>query len=273
MPQAGAAVGGTDPVAVENAEGAGRFVILCDHASNEIPGEYGSLGLGAAEREAHIAWDPGALGVARRIARILDAPLVYATVSRLVIDCNRPLDAPDLITTTSETTAVPGNAALSKAERRRRISTIHEPYHRAIDALLDRRLAAGREAALLAIHSFTPVFRGVSRPWEVGVIFDRDRRLADILIAGFRAEGMNVGMNEPYSPADRVFYTLSRHAEARGLSPAMIEIRNDLVRSEGEQGKWAARIAGPLSAFAPVGSGSVSVPLMISATERRCRDR
>ena len=253
MSQAGAELGVIDPVAVENAEGVGRFVILCDHASNYLPEEFGSLGLGATEREAHIAWDPGALGVARQMARTLDAPLVYATVSRLVIDCNRPLDAPDLIAATSEATAIPGNAALSDAERRRRIATIHEPYHQAIDALLDRRLAAGRETALIAVHSFTPVFRGVSRPWQVGVIFDRDRRLADPLIEALRAEGLSVGANEPYSPADRVYYTLERHAEARGLPCAMIEMRNDLIRGEDEQRDWAARLARVLAA-APASS-------------------
>jgi predicted N-formylglutamate amidohydrolase len=242
---------GSDAVAVENADGGGAFVIVCDHASNRFPPEYGYLGLSAAEREAHIAWDPGALGVARHLSRMLDAPLVYGTVSRLVIDCNRALDAPDLIATVSETTVIPGNARLTDEERRRRIAAIHVPFHSAIDAVIDTRLVAGRATAVVGIHTFTPVYSGVSRPWEVSLIFDRDHRLSDILIAGFRAGGLNVGVNEPYSPADRVYYTLSRHAEARGLSPAMIEIRNDLVRSEGEQEEWAARIAGPLSAFAP----------------------
>jgi predicted N-formylglutamate amidohydrolase len=236
-------IGPADPAVVENRDGGGRFVILCDHASNFIPPEYASLGLGATERTAHIAWDPGAIEVARELARKLDAPLVYATVSRLVVDCNRPPDAPDLIAATSETTAIPGNAAVSDAERRRRIGTVHAPYHAAIDKLIGERVAAGRGAALIAIHSYTPIYRGVPRPWEVGVIFDRDRRIADPLIAALKTEGLKVGVNEPYSPADRVYYTLARHAEARGLAPAMIEIRNDLIASADQQRDWARLLA------------------------------
>jgi predicted N-formylglutamate amidohydrolase len=256
----GAGITESDAVAVENAGGGGRFVILCDHASNRFPPEFGSLGLSAVDRAAHIAWDPGALGVARVLARQLDAPLVRATISRLVIDCNRPLDAPDLAAETSETTAIPGNAHLSETERHRRIAMVHEPYHRVIDQLVGARLAADRETALLAIHSFTPVYRGVARPWQVGVIFDRDRTLADPLIAALEAENLKVGVNEPYSPADRVYYTLTRHAESRGLSSAMIEIRNDLIRSAGEQAAWAKRIGAHLASTVVVQQqGAVSV--------------
>lgn len=243
LSQVAAESGVVDPVAVENAGGAGRFVILCDHASNFIPSQYGNLGLAPDARQAHIAWDPGALGVSRALARMLDAPLVRATVSRLVIDCNRPLDAPDLIAAVSETTAVPGNEALSDADRRSRIATVHEPYHGAIDALLDERLAAGRETALIAVHSFTPVYRGVVRPWEVGVIFDRDRRLSDPLIGALKAEGLQVGVNQPYSPADRVYYTLARHADGRDLAAVMIEVRNDLIRDADSETRWGARLA------------------------------
>jgi predicted N-formylglutamate amidohydrolase len=236
-----------DPVAIENAGGAGRYVIVCDHASNIVPAEYGSLGLDPAAREAHIAWDPGALGVARALARVVDAPLIYATVSRLVIDCNRPPDAPDLVPETSEATAIPGNADLSQAERDRRIAAIHAPYHDAIDALIEERLAAGKETALVAVHSFTPVFHGVTRPWEIGIVFDRDRRLADVLIAGLQGDGLNVGINEPYAPADRVYTTMTRHGEGHGLACVMIEIRNDLIRDEAEQHAWAERIGAHLA--------------------------
>lgn len=237
----------SDAVGLENNDGRGAFVIVCDHASNRFPPEYGNLGLSPEAREEHIAWDPGALGISRRLSKMLDAPLVYSTVSRLIIDCNRALDAPDLIPAVSETTEVPGNSALSDAERRRRIEAIHEPFHRAIDAVIDRRLAFGRATALIGMHSFTRVYRGVERPWQTSLIFDRDRTLTDALIAGFAAEGLSVGVNEPYSPADRVYYTLSRHAEERGLDCAMIEIRNDLVRSERAEAEWAERIAGILS--------------------------
>jgi predicted N-formylglutamate amidohydrolase len=237
-----------EPVAVDNRAGASPFIILCDHASNFIPADYGALGLSSADLDAHIAWDPGALGVSERLALALDAPLVRATVSRLVIDCNRPLDAPDLIAATSETTVIPGNAAVSEAERRRRVAAVHAPYHAAIESLLAERLAGARATSLLAVHSFTPLYRGVPRPWEVGVIFDRDRRLADPLVDALKAEGLRVGVNEPYSPADRVYYTLTRHAESRGLQAAMIEIRNDLIRTARGQAEWAARFARMLAA-------------------------
>lgn len=251
LPQTASRAGDSELAVVENRQGASPFIILCDHASKFIPDSYGTLGLSSAEREAHIAWDPGALPVAREMSRLLDAPLVRSTVSRLVIDCNRPLDAPDLIAKTSETIAIPGNAALSDAERLRRVDSVHAPYHAAITDLIDERLDAGREVSLVAIHSYTPVYRGVPRPWEIGVIFDRDRRLAAPLIELLQAEGLKVGVNEPYSPADRVYYTLTRHAESRGLSSAMIEIRNDLIRSAGEQAAWAKRICAHLASRVP----------------------
>jgi len=243
-----------EPVAVENRAGRGPFVIVCDHASNVIPSEYAALGLTPQALQTHIAWDPGALGVSRRLARLVDAPLVHCRVSRLVIDCNRPLDAPDLIVTQSETTAIPGNATLSDPERRRRIAGVHAPYHAAVEALVDARLDAAMPTSLIAVHSFTPVYRGVSRPWEIGVLFDRDRTLAAHLIAAFSAADLVVGINEPYSPADRVYYTLTRHAEARGLSCAMLEIRNDLIRSEAAEAAWAERIAAAL----PFGNAGAS---------------
>jgi len=245
-------------VAVENVDGAGPFVIVCDHASNRFPPEYGTLGLSLTEREAHIAWDPGALAVSRHMSKLLDAPLVFSTVSRLVIDCNRDPAAPDAIVAKSVVSgiAIPGNSGLQPEERRRRVAAVHAPYHTAIDALIDRRLEARVPTALIAIHSFTPVLKGIDRPWQASIIFDKERRLADVLIEGLRADGVNVGVNEPYSPADRVYYTLSRPAEARGLACAMIEIRNDLLRSEGEQVGWADRLAALLAGteYASVGN-------------------
>jgi predicted N-formylglutamate amidohydrolase len=249
MPRASGEAGAIDPVAVENRAGRGTFVVLCDHASNFVPPEYRALGLGAAQLETHVAWDPGALGVARELARQLDAPLVRATVSRLVIDCNRPLDAPDLIAAVSETTAIPGNALLTDEERRRRIAFVHAPYHAAIEAIVDARLDAATPTALVAVHSFNPVYRGVKRPWDIGILFDRDRTLADPLIGALKAEGLRVGVNEPYSPADRVYYTLTRHAESRGLAAVMIEIRNDLIGDAESESRWGTRLARVLSAL------------------------
>ncbi|QFU15570.1 N-formylglutamate amidohydrolase [Microvirga thermotolerans] len=233
------------PVAcLENAEGRFPVLLVCEHASNHLPARYGTLGLGPAELESHIAWDPGALGVARRLARSLDAPLIHATVSRLVLDLNRDPSAPDSIAALSETTAVPGNAALPPDERARRVREVYEPFHRAVEEFAAARAAADGIAAVVSIHSFTPVYRGVHRPWQIGLIFDRDARLARSVAEGLSREAdLHVGMNEPYSPADRVFHTLDRHAQRRGLAPLMIEIRNDLIRTEDGQASWASRLA------------------------------
>jgi predicted N-formylglutamate amidohydrolase len=199
----------------------------------------------------------------------LDAPLVAAGISRLVIDCNRPLDAPDLITAISETTLIPGNASVSAAEKARRVAEAHAPFHDAIDALVEQRLRTGAETWVVSVHSFTPVYKGRQRPWEIGIIHDDDTRIALPLIRALQQEpGLKVGVNEPYSPADRVYYTLERHARARGLPCAMIEIRNDEIASEAGQSVWAARLAAILSAI-----GEPSTVHETDATSNKKEDR
>ena len=152
------------------------------------------------------------------MAAALDAVLVQSCVSRLVIDCNRPLDAPDLIPAVSETTEIPGNRNLGADERARRIALAHAPFHEAIDDVVAERLKAGRQTRIVSVHSFTPIYKGVRRPWHIGIIHDDDRRLAEPLIEALKAMSVTVGVNEPYSPADRVYYTLERHARSRGLA-------------------------------------------------------
>ena len=243
---------GRSPVVAENPEGTGPFVIVCDHASNRIAEEYRSFGFADDALQTHIAWDPGALEVARRLSARLDAPLLWPDVSRLVIDCNRPPEASSLIVVESEGRPVPANRDLSAAERARRLDRIHTPYHEAIDACLARRLAARLPTALLAVHSFTPVYFGKPRPWQVGIVFDEDRRMADLLVRGLKADkALTVGINEPYSPADQVYYTVARHARPLGLLAAMIEIRNDEIGDEAGQQRWADRLANILVAAAP----------------------
>lgn len=242
-------VTGTDAavqaVRVTNAGGASPFVIVCDHASNALPSGFDRLGLTAEDFTRHIAWDPGALPVAQRLAAALDAALIESCVSRLIIDCNRPLEAHDLVPALSETTVIPGNENLSPAERERRISVSWRPFHDTISALVEQRVAAGRDTWLVSIHSFTPVYKGFSRPWQIGIIHDDDTRLAAPMIAALqRHAGLTVGVNEPYSPADRVYYTLERHARSRGLPCAMIEIRNDEIRDQPGQKRWAEMLAG-----------------------------
>jgi predicted N-formylglutamate amidohydrolase len=235
----------TEAVRVTNRAGQSPFVILCDHASNFVPDEFRSLGLNPQELARHIAWDPGALPVAQQLAEALDAALVEARISRLVIDCNRPVDAPDLIAEISETTPVPGNRNLSPAERARRMALAYEPYHAAIDDVVTARVHDGRDTRLVAIHSFNPVYKGTVRPWHIGVVHDEDERLARPLIARLaRMADVHLGINQPYSPADRVYFTLERHAWRRNLPRVMIEIRNDQIIEREGQRLWAERLAG-----------------------------
>jgi predicted N-formylglutamate amidohydrolase len=237
-----------EPVEVYNPRGASPYVLVCDHASNRIPAGYGSLGLSEDALSSHVAWDPGAEPVARIMAEALDAVLVSSTVSRLVVDCNRPLDAPDLMPALSETTVIPGNRDLSTKEREARVAMAHAPFHAAIEAVVEARLAAGRPTRIVSVHSFTPVYRGVARPWHVGILHDDDERLSLPMISALTSmEGVTVGDNQPYAPADRVYYTLERHARSRELPCAMIEIRNDAIADADGQDLWAARLAGILS--------------------------
>lgn len=235
---------------VSNREGSSPFVFVCDHASNFVPPQYGTLGLDPSELTRHIAWDPGALPVARHLCEALDAPLVESCISRLVIDCNRPLEAPDLIWEVSETTEIPGNRGLDAAERSRRVALAHQPFHEAIDGVVAERLRAERATWLVSVHSFTPVYKSVSRPWEIGIIHDDDARLSTPMIEALKRDGAVVGDNEPYSPADRVYYTLQRHARSRGLPCAMIEIRNDVIADGKGQRQWGERLAAILAGLA-----------------------
>lgn len=231
-------------VALINGGGKGPFLLACEHASNHLPDGYGTLGLEPADLKRHIAWDPGALPVAERMTAILDAQLVASRISRLVVDCNRPVDAPDLIWEISESTVIPGNASLSQADREKRIDLAWRPFHDRLERAIAARQAAHQATCLVTIHTYTPVWKGFARPWHVGIIHDEDERLSRPLIEGLRAEpGLVVGDNEPYAPKDRVYYTLERHARPLGLPCVMIEIRNDLVADAAGQAEWADRLA------------------------------
>ena len=232
------------PVLVVNQEGKSPFVFVCEHASNYIPEHFDGLGLDPQSLSAHIAWDPGAAEVARHLSEQLNAPLIEATYSRLLIDCNRPLDARDLIPEISETTVIPGNHHLSSVERTARIDLSHRPLHRRIEEVIHARATHGLTSWIVTIHSFTPVYKGISRPWQIGIIHDADARIAEPLIAALEKDkSLNVGVNEPYSPANRVYYTLERHARPRNAPCAMIEIRNDEIATGETQQAWAMRLA------------------------------
>lgn len=240
----------TKAVQVLNANGSSPFVLVCDHASNRIPDRYGDLGLSAIELVSHIAWDPGALAVTLALSDALDAPVVHSTVSRLIIDPNRVPEAPEAIWTLSEATHIAANENLDAAERTRRVDEFHRPYHEAIEALLDARRSDGRETILVCVHSFTPVYLGVARPWPIGLIHGQDQSFTAALRDALLAEDaeLNIGWNEPYSALTGVTYTLEHHGDERGLPATMIEIRNDEILEPIGINLWAGRLARALPA-------------------------
>ncbi len=232
------------PVAIYNADGQSPLLLVADHAGNVFPRALGRLGISAGEAARHIALDIGIAGLARILADTLDATLIRQNYSRLVIDCNRPPGAATSIPDVSELTPIPGNAALSAAERAVREREIFRPYHDTIAAELERRRAANAPSALIALHSFTPVFKSVARPWHAALLYHRDPRLARALLALLRSEsGLHVGDNEPYFVSDTTDYTIPVHGERRGIAHALIEIRQDLIAQEQGQREWAKRLA------------------------------
>ncbi|MET0279946.1 MAG: N-formylglutamate amidohydrolase [Steroidobacteraceae bacterium] len=231
---------------VERPQGSSELVLNCDHASQRIPQALGSLGLDAASLQTHIAWDIGAAGVARKLSAMLDATLVLQNYSRLVIDCNRPPGSRTSIPTVSEETSIAGNQGLSAAAASDRVEAIFTPYHEGLKRILDTRCNTGRRPALIAVHSFTPIYLRQSRPWQVGLMYRQGRGLGPALLQLLRQDtSLQVGDNEPYAIEDDSDYTLIMHGEARQLAHVGIEIRQDLIADEPGQQAWANRL-GPL---------------------------
>ena len=238
-------------VTVVNEHGASPIVLLCEHAANFIPARYGNLGLPPAELQRHIAYDIGAAAVARLLAQRLDAALALAGYSRLLIDCNRPPEAPGLIPARSEATDIPGNRNLSAEQRAERDRLFFAPFRDRVAALLDARLAAGRPTVLIGMHSFTPLFRGVRRPWQVGVLYLRAHRLAAALLDGLRTDAaLLIGVNEPYCVTLAGDYTVPWVGEPRGIATALFEVRQDLIADDAGAAAWAGRLAGVLAPVA-----------------------
>ncbi|MCB1505723.1 MAG: N-formylglutamate amidohydrolase [Hyphomicrobiaceae bacterium] len=219
------------------------LVIVCDHAENTLPEGYGTLGLPEAELARHIAYDIGAKAVVEQLAAILDVPAILSRFSRLLIDPNRGIDDPTLIMRLSDGAIIPTNRTLTAEERQRRIDTWYAPYHQAIDRLIDEAQRHHPHPVLLSVHSFTEVWRGTIRPWQVGVLWDADDRVAAPLIETLVAEGdLLVGDNEPYSgrlKGDCMWC----HGTQRGLPHALIELRQDLICNAEGQTAWARRLA------------------------------
>ena len=234
----------TEPPAFEvvNPEGCSSVVLVCDHASNRVPAKLGSLGLESHQLAGHIGWDPGAADVARRLSMCLDTPLLLSGYSRLVIDCNRPLASEESIAQQSAGMLIPGNCELTPEQRALRINILFQPYHQAIDRLLDGRKQ--RPSMLLSIHSFTPILHGEQRPWQIGVSHWRDARLATRMISALAQVGdLVVGDNQPYPIDHFTDYTIPVHGEGRGLPSIMLEIRQDEIMTTEGAATYAARLA------------------------------
>ncbi|MDN4983690.1 N-formylglutamate amidohydrolase [Bradyrhizobium sp. WYCCWR 13022] len=236
--------GDIPPVHEVNADGASPFLLTSDHYGRILPRALGDLGIPESELARHIGWDIGIAGVAERMAQMLDAHLIAQRYSRLVIDCNRPPGVASSIPVMSEATAIPRNEGLTEGERAARRREIFEPYHHRIDAVIDGRLHDKRPTVLVSLHSFTPVYAGVSRPWHIGALYNRDTVLPKLLLRHLRAEGdLVVGDNEPYAVSDLSDYTIPVHGEAKGLVNTGIEIRQDLIADQSGQQQWAERLA------------------------------
>jgi predicted N-formylglutamate amidohydrolase len=245
------------PPAVEilNDTGHSPFVLICEHASNHIPSEYGQLGLDDEELVRHIAWDIGAANVTRALSKRLDAAAFLGGYSRLLIDLNRPLHVADSIPLRSEATDIPGNHSLSAAERERRARSMFHPFQDSLRAHIDQRAADGRRSILIAVHSFTPVYLGQPRSWHAGVLFDKAEALGQALITQLSRDPMlNVDANVPYSVSAEADYALVVHGDLLGNPAVLIEIRNDLISDEDGVAEWTDRLAQALSAVAPTSS-------------------
>jgi predicted N-formylglutamate amidohydrolase len=232
------------PLDVQGRDGRSAFFVVCDHAGRLIPRSLSALGLSEDQLASHIAWDAGAAGVAQRLGAALGAHTVLQRYSRLVIDCNRPLDAHDSIVPHSERTRIPGNQNVGPGAAEERARAIFHPYHDEIRRALDQREAMGLPTVLVAMHSFAPVFMDVARRWHVGLLYNRDARVAKPLLEALRGEGdLVVGENEPYAAGDLTDYSIVQHGERRGLPHVEIEIRQDLIADGRGQDAWAERLA------------------------------
>ncbi len=219
-----------------------RVLVLCDHASNAVPPELGNLGLTEDDRQRHIAWDPGAAGVAAALADALRCPAFFGTASRLVVDLNRPPESGELILGENDDTLVHGNLPMPDAERARRLRRHHVPYHSAIASYLADCELAGRRPLLLAVHSFVPMLHGRARPWAVGVLWKQRPDWLDRMLEALAAPGIEVGDNQPYDGRAALGHTLERHAVACGRPYVMFELRQDLIGDPAAQHAWADRL-------------------------------
>ncbi|MEJ2516196.1 MAG: N-formylglutamate amidohydrolase [Gammaproteobacteria bacterium] len=231
------------PFRVFNPKGRASALVVCDHASRRIPAALNNLGLDELALGRHIASDIGAAEVAERLAKRIDAPAVLAGYSRLVVDCNRQLQDPTSILAVSDGEFIPGNHGLSAEQKQERIRQFFDPYHDAIRRRIGSFERRGVTPALIAVHSFTPVFQETHRPWQVGILWDTDPRIPVPLMEGLAERGVVVGDNEPYSGKAPSDFTIDHHAEAAGLPHVSIEVRQDLVEQPEGARRWGQLLA------------------------------
>lgn len=236
--------GEPSPVTLLHEQAESDILLVCEHASNRFPHSLGSLGLDEPATISHVAWDPGALGVSTHLSQLLDASLIHQNYSRLVYDCNRPPSAADAMPERSEIFDIPGNHNLSSKEKSQRTEAIYRPFEKALTTFIKQRREANRPPILITIHSFTPIYHGRKRQVELGILYDQDTRLANaILKASLKEKDLIIRANEPYSPTDGVTHTLQNHALPHGLHNVMIEIRNDLIKTEADQKTMAEKLS------------------------------
>ncbi|MEM6825634.1 MAG: N-formylglutamate amidohydrolase [Pseudomonadota bacterium] len=229
-----------DAVRLVAGSGAARVLVVCEHASNRIPEALGDLGLDDDARNSHIAWDPGALNVAKTLAANLRAPLVHGTISRLVYDCNRPPEAPSAIVQVSEDCEIPGNVGLATQARQARVDHVYVPFHR----MLGQLAKIHGLKLLVSIHSFTPVYKGVRRDVEIGLLHGKDDRFARAMLANRPSGiGYDTRLNEPYGPLDGVLHTIELHGPPNGNLSVMVEVRSDLISNAADEDAMAACLA------------------------------
>ena len=254
VPDRSPLLGADEPPSFEvvNPNGATALLLVCDHASHAVPAALHGLGLDESTLLRHIGWDIGAADVTRRLAALLDAPAVLAGYSRLVIDCNRPPGSPNSIPAVSDGVTIPGNADIDEAAAGVRAAACFAPYHDAVDRKLDEMAAITEQSTgptFVSMHSFTPLFDGFERPWHMGILWDRDDRLAQPLMAALAADpAINVGDNQPYSGRAPTPYSAPHHAEVRDLRHVTVEIRQDLIDTHHGAETWAQRMAAALRA-------------------------
>ncbi len=226
-----------------NADGGAHLVLICDHAGRAVPSTLDDLGLDDADMDRHIAYDIGAAAVTTRLSKLLDAPALMHNYTRLVIDCNRPLGHPESIPESSDGSIISGNADLPEDQAIERVNALFWPYHQVASSIIGHRWRVEkRPPALFSVHSFTPQYGDEQRPWDAGVLYNRDPRIAKPMMEMLRAKGLHIGDNQPYSGLESG-YSIDMHGTSPGLANGVIEIRQDQIADEAGQDRWADLLA------------------------------